>query len=130
PLEKWSFVSSYPGPGSSSEPGRRPGPAAGPSASMAILDDQNMAASSGSASNALHLLGSFLPLGVLSNASKAALFSGARFWASSNRMPLHCPAEAGGGLNAIVLLVVGSRFWSFYLIFVGFPPLEGFQTSH
>jgi hypothetical protein len=35
------------------------------------------------------------------------LFSAATFLASSNGTPLHCPVEAGGGLNGIVLLLPG-----------------------
>src|SRR5437660_11350833 len=93
---KWNEVSSCPESRSSWEPERRPGPAAGPSASIAILELQKIVAL-GNFNSALHRFGSFLPAGVWSKASKAALFFAPVFVALLQGMPLHWPAEESGG---------------------------------
>src|SRR5436190_23799646 len=64
---------------------------------MAIFELQKIVPS-GNLRIALHLLGSFLAR-VRSKSSNISLFSCATLMASAKGTPLHCAAEAEGGLN-------------------------------
>src|SRR5262245_20933579 len=98
PLEKVNVVvlEASPGLGSRSLPFKRPGPAAGPSVSIAIFELQNTAASFGNLSNALHLFGSLVL--VLSNASNLFFASGAKSEALVKSTPSSWRLDAAGGL--------------------------------
>src|SRR5215471_12698263 len=103
---KCKDVSSWPESISSFEPGRRFGPAAGPSASIAIFELQKIVPS-GNLRIALQLLGSFFAF-VRSKSSNISLFSCATSTASAKGTPSHCAAEAEGGLN--------EDMWSTFLL--------------